>query len=213
MQWTEYIRAARHSWWIILLTAVVAVAAALLVSESRGTSYSAAATVAVIPNPDIEDPVEAFAVSQELSREDVATYGELVESPQHLERAAGQLGEDDALAEEYTASSIQSQEAFTTEIRVEGPDAELAADLATELSDVTAREYARLYPGFDAQIIEEPEVPTTPSGRSTAVNAVVGLILGLGVGGLIALARYFPTLSRRAPTAPGNDDRGDTPAP
>jgi uncharacterized protein involved in exopolysaccharide biosynthesis len=192
MRWSDYVRAARRSWWIVLLMVILGIVGASAATSIGGKSYTSQTRVAVAPNAGL--PLTATMI--EIKPEKVATAAELVTGDALMERAAAQAGVPKATADLYTATASASLRGSTMDVLVSGPDADTAAKLSTAIVAAVGDQYSKLYTGYGLTVVDGPTIATKPSGPSKPLELAVGAVVGLGVGLLIAVALESDRRSR-----------------
>jgi len=185
MGWTDYLAAAWRNWWIVLLALVVGIVGAVAATSAGGKSYTSETLVAVAPAPGLP----LTATMSEIKPEKVATAAELLAGDQMMERAGQSAGVDKSDADRYTATGTPSLRGSTVDVVVTGPDADTASKLSGALVTIVGQEYAKLYPGYTINAVDGPTAASAPSGPSRTVEIAVGVVVGLGLGLLLAVAR------------------------
>lgn len=194
----HYLDVLRRRKWIVVAAAVVSVASAAAVSYSRTPLYEAEAKVVVGQGNSLFEPGEANAVEPF-----TATMRELVESDLVAIAVIDSLELDrspEALQKAVDASF--SPETAVLNVRVQDPDPELAAEIASTIGE----EFSRLVDerfGRVAVDAEGSQLPLTvtvwDSGRTNPTQVAprpiramsIALVLGLGLGLLAAFLRDF----------------------
>ncbi len=188
--WPNYMRSARRSWWIIAITVIAGGLAAFMVGATGATVYESSATVALVPQRDVVSAEKMFEVTNALGIEEVMTTGELLETDATLRAAAKTLGLDpDEVATSYEVVAAGSLQGFTVGLVVTGPDADITSDLAVGAATVVSEQFVSMYPGMALDIIDAPDGAPGASSESGGLAVVIGILIGLGVGFLIAVAR------------------------
>lgn len=188
--WPSYMLAARRSWWIVLIAIVAGGLGAYLVSTTGSATYESSATVALVPQPDVVGVEEMFEVTKALGVDQVTTVGELFETDSNLRTAANTLGMDpDMAASRYDVVAAGSLQGLTVGLLVTGPDAMVASDLAAALPVIVSEQYTGMYPGLGVDIIDTPAGEPGRPIESGSFVILVGVLIGLGIGFLLAVAR------------------------
>ena len=133
MELREYVTLLRKWLWLILLCTLIAGAIAYLVSRNMTPIYEASSTLRV---NQASNPATTVAYADILTSERLArTYATLLTSRPVLEETARRLGIDvDGLADAVTVTTVR--DTLLLEIKVEGPDPKLIADIANVLPQV-----------------------------------------------------------------------------
>lgn len=184
-----YLRALRRWWWLPVVTAVVAAGTAGVLTSREVPRYLATATAIVAPTADIQDSSELLRSLDTLERRTVvATFARVASTretrtatAQHLGLEAGEVS-----GHRITASVISSTNLIR--IQAEGPDPEVAALLANAAVFVTEAQARRMYRIFTLETVESAAAPSRPVHPDPQRNLAVGVILGLFLGMLVAVA-------------------------
>lgn len=133
MELREYVGLIRKWLWLILLCTLLAGAIAYFVSKNMTPIYEASSTLRV---NQASNPATTVAYADVLTSERLArTYATLLTSRPVLEETASRLGiELDGLAD--TVSVTPVRDTLLLEVKVEGPDSKLIADIANVLPQV-----------------------------------------------------------------------------
>jgi uncharacterized protein involved in exopolysaccharide biosynthesis len=194
------LRALRSGWWLVLLAVAGAVAGALVLSSHQEPVYRSSATYIVSPRQgdttaDITESVRTL--DPDRARALVSTYAEVIASDAVQAEAAASLGYGPDLLDFYSAEAVVAPEAYVAELRVTGPDPDLAATLSTALGAAASARFTALYPIYDVVVLDPASVPTSPANRGPVETAVIAGLLGLVAGGALALLAGAPRLRRR----------------
>jgi len=196
MELKTYLRVLLRKWWIILSAFLVTFTATIVFTFSQAPVYQAIATFLVTPDASFGD-VKSFATGLEiLSRrpEIASTYAEVATSYFIKTLAAEEL----KLSSKQKGSlSVDSQLQAGTNIlniTVEGNDPVLVRDFTNVVGAQTVAYVQELYETYELRILDSAVVPTTPIRPNRKFNLVLGGILGLALGGVLAfLAEYLQT--------------------
>lgn len=133
MELREYVGLIRKWLWLILLCTLLAGAIAFFVSKNMTPIYEASSTLRV---NQAANPATTVAYADVLTSERLArTYATLLTSRPVLEETASRLGiELDGLADTVSVTTVR--DTLLLEIKVEGPDPKLIADIANVLPQV-----------------------------------------------------------------------------
>lgn len=184
-----YLRALRRWWWLPLLTATISAASAIVLTSREAPRYVATATAIVAPTSDVENSSELLRSLDTLERRTVVATFARVASTREIQSATAQhlgLADTDVSGHRISASVISSTNLIR--IRVEGPDPELSAALANAAVQVTEAEARRLYRIFTLEAVELATAPIRPVHPDPQRNLGVGVVLGLFLGMLAAVA-------------------------
>jgi capsular polysaccharide biosynthesis protein len=175
-------------WWVVLAIPMVAVFAGMYLTSKQPRIYRAAATVAVMPSPDISDPSDVMRGLETLERRTIiATFASMAETREALGWAAAnlQLERSEVSGYRIQASVLPSTNIIRIDVR--GSDGARVSVLANELVGVVAGQAKRMYRIFEMQPLEAARPARAPFHPDPARNAVVAGILGLFAGLLVTL--------------------------
>ena len=205
---SDYLAALKGGWKIILSTTVVALALALVPTVREVPVYSSSTELFVASSANTNDPEELY------QRNAIAAQRML----SYVEAASGDLVADkvtEELGDEIDASVVAESVAGTVVLRVtaSGSEAEHVRDVASAYADVMPSVIADIEDVGDpdaaqvrVSVIDSADLGTA-SPRSFLPALVLGLVLGLGFGLVIVVARE--TL-RREMRASGVSDLRDS---
>jgi succinoglycan biosynthesis transport protein ExoP len=189
----------RRRWWV-LITAVGGIAAGILLSVFQEPQFRAESSVFVsVGGATVTDLTQGGSFSEDR----VASYVQLAQSPRVLSAAARRAGvraDVDALRSKVRAEAVSD----TVILAVSATDPDPAK--AAALADAVAVELVRAVDGIERKddhgrplvelsVFQRALEPSRPVSPRRAVNAVLGLIAGLGSG--IALALVLETVDTK----------------
>jgi len=202
MDLRTYLRALRHSWWIIVAATLIGIAGAVGFTVTTTTQYASTVTFFVgTPALSGGTPLQAdeFAVRRvnsyvSLLRSDVVAMKILNAAGAKLVDASGNIPTVDALSNQITASSDVNTVLLTATVTDSSSSRSLV--LATALADEFPRVVLSLDPAaagksaaVDLTVVSGPTLNTSPVSPKKTLNLILGLLLGLAVGLLLAIAR------------------------
>lgn len=184
-----YVRALKRGWWIPIAAAVVAAAVAWIASSRENPVYKASATLVVAPSSEIEDTGDLLDAVETLERRTiVATLAKVPAAAQTRARAIRRMGVEPDDVRYYWIGGTVLPNTNVVRVDVIGPDPEVAAELADAIASATRREARSLYGVFTLRHLDDAEVPDEPERPNPRRAALVGAVLGLFFGLLLALA-------------------------
>lgn len=199
MELRDHLRVVRKRWALITSIALLGVGAAGAYSALKTPEYSSTATVFVSTAGG--DSVTDLAQGNSFTQQRVKTYAELVAAPIVLDPVIEELDLEpnaDELATQITATAPLN----TTLIRIDvtDPDPELAARLATEVSESLTTAVEEIERTRDDQgafgvspvrltLVKPATVPDAPTSPNAPLNLALGLIAGLTLGFGAAILR------------------------
>lgn len=195
MEPQDYVKIFRKNWILIALVTLLAGGAAVALSMLTAPSYTASAKVFVSTSgatsaADLQQG-NSFTVQR------VKTYADLVTTASVLQPTIEQLGLNVSPRElrSHVSASVPLN---TTVINITVSDgnavhsAQLATAIANQLGVVVERieaTGATMVSPVRLSLVQEAEVPTSPSSPRPKLDTVLGVILGLSLGIALALAR------------------------
>ena len=196
------LRSVLLGWYYPALGLLVALGVAAAIHTQSTPVYEAEATYIVFPyspnaTTDVTESVKTLDSTR--SRSIMTTLTEIVESDAAAHDAAAALGIDPLLLEEYAVRGVVLPEANVIATTVRGPDAALAVQLSSAIGDAAIARFVGLYRIYDASVLDGPTLPTSPSNRGLLELGGMAAILGLLVGGIVAVLRD-PEPGRRRST-------------
>jgi capsular polysaccharide biosynthesis protein len=177
----------RRQWWIVAIVWALTLATTVLVTTRQTPVYRASASLAVVPDPKVQDPADVLRSLDTLDRRTiVATLARIPMTAESRSAAAEAIGATAADLRDYTVVAGVVPNANIIKIDVEGPDAERAAAFSNALSAIASESAPRLYRIFTLQVIERAVPRPRPVRPDMRRNLVVGAIVGLLVGAALA---------------------------
>lgn len=185
-----YLRVLLQSWWIIALTVIVAVSATLFLDLLTRPVYRTQLQLLIAPNMTGFDGRDLIYSLDTLDqRSIVATYVEIVNSNRIRREAMTEIGiaPEDALR--YQLIAVALPEANVLELAVEGPDPEVAADIANAAANQTITYVTETYDIYRLELLDPASVPVRPISPTPLRDASLALIVGLVLGSVLAIFR------------------------
>lgn len=182
----DMLSAIRGGWWIAPIVLVASLGSvAYLTADDDAPVYEASATLAVVPDPSIENDGRVVQTLNILERRTiVSTLSRIPASGVIRRRAANGLDAtlDDLRSYRVDTSILPST--YLVRVTVRGPDPELAASFADAIVNRSRAAGGRYYRVFSFRVVDRPVVPQEPlegrERRTYAVAGVLGLVLGVG---------------------------------
>lgn len=186
MDFLEFIRMLKRSWWIIALMWVGLVASTALFTAFQTPVFQAATTLVVWPSKSMTDVNDLVHSLDTLDRRVyVAMYSKIPPSQIVRARAQEKLGLSPAQQLPYRVATVVIPDTNMLKVSVEGPDSRVTADLANAVAEQAKQYIEETYSVFELKILDratESRSPVRPSmGRNLSVATVLGWLLGLGL--------------------------------
>lgn len=194
MELKTYLQILLKKWWILVPTFLITLTTGIVFTYSQPPVYSATATYVVVPSASFSD-VRGFANGLDIlgRREEIAqTFTEIAASRNIKNLAVDGLSLNSG--GNYSIGSELRAATNIIEVKVRGPDPEVASALANAVGTATEQYVRGLYEVFRLLPLDESTPPRNPVSPNVplyiAMAAVLGLVLG---GGLVALSEYLET--------------------
>lgn len=185
-----YLRALLQNWWIIALTAVVAVLITLFLALLTRPVYRTNLQLLIVPNmTNFEGRDLIYSLDTLDQHSIVATYVEIVNSDRIRREAVTKVTFDEGEAPRYQLTAVALPEANVLELVVEGPDADLTADLANAAASETIAYVTETYDIYQLELLDPAPVPQRPISPTPVRDASLALLVGLLLGGVLAIFR------------------------
>ncbi|MCM6772170.1 protein tyrosine kinase [Nocardia sp. CDC159] len=205
MGMSELWRLARRQWPIIVVTAALCLVAAFAYAKTRPVTYTASSTcyVSMATGTSVNDSYQGGLAAQQRVR----SYLDLATSRTVAQRVKDQLGlpvSADELRGRITAAAPPATTIIVISVR------DGTADGARRLTDEVVSQFRHLIdqletiqvdaaPAARVAVVDKAQMPMAPSGPQSTRILILGLLAGLALGGLAALAR--DRLDRRLRTS------------
>ena len=119
----------------------------------------------------------------------VSTYSELVSSKSVVRQVITNLGlnnvSEDSLKKSVSVSSVKDTEVIKITVSMESP--QLAAKVANEMAKVFTEKVAEFYNINNVHVLDEAEVPTTPSNINHKKDVLIFAFIGLVISTIYVL--------------------------
>jgi len=186
MELRIYLRMLQHSWWVIVLTALIAVNAALISSYMATPMYRSSARFVVSPNPTQFNQNDIFSSLDVLDKRSIiSTYAEFMNSDRIFRETLNEL----KLTGDYTHVTVVLPDANILELSVQGTDPVMVAALANNTGQRAINYIRGLYQVYDISLLDPAAITTEPISPQPLRDAGLALVLGVVLGGALALLR------------------------
>ncbi len=183
-----YFQMLQRGWWIILLTVLTALAGALGISYLSTPQYTATARFIVSPSNDLVNSYDVLSSIATLSSQSVmSTYAEVMNSKRIYDDTLTFLQLQPANVKDYAYEGVVVSNSSIIELAVTGPDPQMAAKIANAIGYQTINFTRGLNQVFTVEFLDTAVPPTIPSSPRTLLNAILATILGLVIGGGLAI--------------------------
>src|SRR4051794_14171798 len=185
----------RRKWWVaaILLLSLAGAGVSSMMAERMYT-----ATAGVYFSVRSVNGVDGLSSSATFSRDQLATYTTLATTPQVLDPVAERLGISGGaqqLAGQLRVTALDGT--VVLDIAATDPNPvrsarianAVAAELITVVEDLSPSFTTTNQSAVEATVVAPATSPTSPSSPKVSLNLAAGVVLGLGLGILVALGR------------------------
>jgi len=179
----------QKNWWLILLTAMTALTVSLAISYAATPQYRAVARFIIIPSSSLTSGADVVRSLDTLDRRSVvATYAEVMNSSRILEGSTNFLSLDiNSIIKDYTIQAVDLPDSSVLELTVSGPNPILAAQLANAIGFQSITFTRSLNLIYELNILDTAVPPELPFSPEPLRDGVVALVLGMAVGGVLAV--------------------------
>jgi len=185
-----YLQALWQNWWIIALTVIAAVGVTLFINLLTQPVYRTRLQLLIVPNMlDFEGRDLIYSLDTLDQRSIVATYVEVLNSSRIRREAVSQVGLEPDAAAPYQLSAVALPEANVLELAAEGPEPDVAAELANAAAASTIHYFSETYDIYRIELLDPATVPNNPISPTPVRDASLALIMGLVLGGVLAIFR------------------------
>lgn len=191
MELKTYLNILVKKWWIVLPVFLITVTVAMLLTYTQTPVYRATTTYVVVPSPSFGD-VKSFANGLDLlgRRDEIATtFAEIASS-----RSIKGLAMSSISLESDPGYAVTSQLRAGTniiEFTVEGPDPTVTRDLANAIGKTTEDYVKGSYEAFILRSLDDATIPGSPISPNKSLNLTLAVLLGLILGGGLALLSAY----------------------
>jgi len=196
MELRIYLRILLRKWWIILPAFLITFTSTIVFTFTQAPTYETIATFVVSPSSAFAD-VRSFTEGLDrLSRrtEISTTYAEVAASRLIRREAAEELNLSQDQRQSLSVASQLVAGTNVIKITVEGSDPVLVRDFANVVGARTMAYVQDLYDGYYMNPLDHASLPASPSRPNKKLNLALGAILGMALGGGLALlSEYLQT--------------------
>lgn len=185
----QYVQAIRSGWWILLALLLVSLGVGIAYSYSQTPVYESTTSFVANPafridnNRDAIDSIDTLAARSGV----VATYCQVLQSTVVFEQAAASLGLFPTdIVETYRANCVVLPDSSVLQVDVQGPSAQLTADLANAIGQAGLNYVSDLQEVYELRLLDTATVSSDPISPNHGLDIVLSGVLGL-MGGLVLL--------------------------
>lgn len=208
MDLSTALAALRRGWILVIVTVLAATGAAAIFHRNQPPVYEAIGTYLVVPSPTDPDIIENIkTLDSTRSRTILTTLTEIMMSDTVASEAGAVAGMDPT---KYRIAASALAEANGVTLRVTGPDPMGASAMASAVAAASSDQFVALYRIYEVSALDPPVSPAAPAGRSLPELLALAAVVGVVLGGALALMRTPPghrrprTVSSRIDAYGGN---------
>ncbi|MBI9046960.1 MAG: diguanylate cyclase [Anaerolineaceae bacterium] len=183
MAFRNYFRSIQKSWRIIVIITLIAWAISLGISYTTIPKFRSSATFLIYPNPNLTSSRDVMDSLDTLEgQKTTTTYSRIFTSERIKQDTVLKLGREPGTFDEYVVST-DSTDSNILILQVDGPDPQLAAELANNIGQ-NAIEYIKgIYQIFVISFLDTATIPETAfepkPWRDGAYAAGIGFLMGI----------------------------------
>jgi diguanylate cyclase (GGDEF)-like protein len=180
----QNLRQIPRSWRLIAVFTLVAWIIALIISYQTVPIYRASATFLVFPNANLTSSRDVVTSLDTLDRKTVSsTYADIMSSTRVYSEAVQKLKLNPKSLFDYNRSTLVQENSNVMVLDVEGPDPEIAAQMANNIGQTGITYIKGIYQVFDISFLDQAVEPVSPISpqplRDGAIWAGAGFLTGL----------------------------------
>jgi capsular polysaccharide biosynthesis protein len=201
MELETFLRILIHRWRIIIPIFTITFFTTLIFTLNQPRIYEAKATYVAKLSPTITDNREFASILDILSSriEIPTTYAEVANSRRIKALAGNKLNLSPEVLSNLSVDSRLIPGTNIIEVAVQGTNPNQVRDFANAIGSDTITYVQALYETFALVPLDEAVTPHSPVGPKTTLNLILGAILGLVLGGGMALLTNFYQTSEKTP--------------
>ncbi len=182
----------QRGWWIVILCAMAAINVSLMISYTTTPLYQTRARFLIAPDPMLDNTSQVLDGLDNLDQPTLAaTFVEILMSQRIFDETAQNIGIDTDEEGNYERNAVVLPDSNVLELTVSGPDPTLAAALANGIGLQGITFIQDYYPVYDLDFLDKASVPSSPIEPTPKRSAAVSLMMGLAMGGVIAVLREY----------------------
>jgi capsular polysaccharide biosynthesis protein len=174
---------------IYLVIGVVGALIALVWVGSQDDRYRAQAVLAIGPASTIVADADLIDILGSIDRSGMpATVSGIATSQSVRDRVAASLGVEAGRLGEYEVDSLPVPSANLLDITVTGPEPQVVAAVANQISEEVRAEFGRIYRVYEITVLTEAREPSNSSRPNGFLVVLGGFVLGAAVAALLDVA-------------------------
>lgn len=207
----SFVQILRRGWWIILLTALVAGVVAWVVTSRLPREYRSDSRYVVGPNTNLVQDTNLLRSLDTLDRGTIiATYSEIFGSHRIISAALNDLQLSAQSGKNFTVTSYGLPQTNILVVSVSGPNPNTVVKLNKSVADQGLAYIQSLNQVYSLTLLDDAQSPVAPISPAPLRNTGLAVVLGLGLGAVLAFLRLSFGLAARPVFA---EDEGVVVAP
>jgi capsular polysaccharide biosynthesis protein len=208
-----YLKMLKRGWWIVSITALSAFVIALAASWTTTPIYRTSSQYIVSPNNILIEDSDLFRSLDTLDRRSIiTTYAEVFSSKRMFDAAAATALFAGTDLSGYRVTAVVLPETNILEVSIEGSNPEMIAALANAIGQHSVEYIRSLYQIYDISLLDVAEAPTRPISPTPLKDAGVAIVLGLFLGGVLAIGYAYISEGRWRLEFMGNSEAAESTA-
>ncbi len=192
MFFQQVIKALSNGWKWIIMAILLAVVLSLAISATTVPQYRSEATFIIAPNknlPSSRDVVSAFTALDTLDI--FSTYADILSSERVYSEAQKNLDAEAGVLSQYQRITQMNPESIILSLIVEGPDPQVAAQLANEVGSYGIQFINAYFSVFEIDFLDQATPAAAPFQPQTVRSALIFAAGGLLLGMLVVIVKEF----------------------
>jgi len=192
MEIKAYIKILLKRWWALALGLIVVVSATYVWTNRQEQVFQSKATFVLRPRGSTSAVEDEFVKTLDMVSRRVeinTTFAEVATSRLIRNRALDQLNSQDSKGLSINAGVVGGTNILS--LTAEGPDPVTTQEFCTLIGAETLQYVSELYDVFELQPLDPASISRKPVRPNMTLNLMLGAVLGLGLGGGLALLIEF----------------------
>lgn len=174
-------------WWVVLIVSIIIIGTINWRVASSPTSYQSTSLFAITPNQELaqDDLLRALGL---LNNDTVsATFADVLSSPDTLNNAFASLESAPSNIGQYDLTATVEPQSNVIRITIEGPSENTVGMLYQAIRPIVEALVVDIYEVFQVRFLTPVSNEVESVGPPMTFAIVVSVIIGVGVGSLLAL--------------------------
>ena len=192
MFFQQIIKALSNGWKWIILSILLAIVLSLAISATTVPQYRSEATFIIAPNKDLPSSRDVVSAFTALDTLDIfSTYADILSSDRVYSEAQKNLDAEETVLGQYQRTTQMNPESIILSLVVEGPDPQVAAQLANEVGSYGIQFINAYFSVFEIDFLDQAVPAAQPFQPQTVPNALLFAAGGLLLGMLVVIVKEF----------------------